>query len=70
MKSDRLCCGDDRQHMLPRSSYYFKPKGESLFNLQVMNAIDRKFLDCPFYGVEYHTTQILDNCKTMNLKKT
>lgn len=37
---------------LPRSSYYFKPKGESLFNLQVMNAIDRKFLDCPFYGVE------------------
>ncbi|TYR30769.1 transposase, partial [Sphingobacterium phlebotomi] len=40
---------------LPRSSYYFKPKGESLFNLQVMSAIDRKFLDCPFYGVERMT---------------
>ncbi len=39
---------------LPRSSYYFKPKGESLFNLQVMSAIDRKFLDCPFYGGRAH----------------
>lgn len=37
---------------LPRSSYYFKPKGESLFNQQLMNAIDRKFLDHPYYGVE------------------
>src|SRR5690606_21383784 len=37
---------------LPRSSYYFKPKGESLYNQRVMKAIDRKFLDCPFYGVE------------------
>lgn len=40
---------------LPRISYYFKSKGESLFNLQVMNAIGRKFLDCPFYGVERMT---------------
>src|SRR5690606_31518067 len=40
---------------LPRSSYYFKPKGESLFNQRVMKAIDRKFLDCPFYGVERMT---------------
>ncbi|MCT4153617.1 IS3 family transposase [Elizabethkingia anophelis] len=37
---------------LPHSSYYFKPKGESIFNQQLMKAIDRKFLDCPFYGVE------------------
>jgi len=29
---------------LPRSSYYFKPKGGSLFNQRVMKAIDRKFL--------------------------
>jgi len=33
---------------LPSSSYYFKPKGESLYNQRVMKAIDRKFLDCPF----------------------
>ena len=40
---------------LPRSSYYFKAKEESLFNQRVMKAIDRKFLDCPFYGVERMT---------------
>lgn len=40
---------------LPRSCYYFKPRGESLENQQVMKLIDRKFLDCPFYGVERMT---------------
>ena len=43
---------------LPRSSYYFKPKGESLYNQRVMKAIDRKFLDCPFYGVERMTAYL------------
>ncbi len=37
---------------LPRSNYYYKPKGESMYNQQLMKLIDRKFLDCPFYGVE------------------
>jgi hypothetical protein len=37
---------------LPLSNYYFKANGESMFNLHVMNAIYRKFLDCPFYGVD------------------
>jgi len=40
---------------LQRSSYYFKPKGESLLNQRLMKAIDRKFLECPFYGVERMT---------------
>ncbi|WP_244825191.1 IS3 family transposase, partial [Dyadobacter pollutisoli] len=40
---------------LQRSSYYFKPKGESLVNQRLMKAIDRKFLECPFYGVERMT---------------
>ena len=35
---------------LQRSSYYFKPKGESVLNQQLMKSIDRKFLKCPFYG--------------------
>lgn len=43
---------------LPRSSYYFKPKGVSLFNQRLMKAIDRKFLDCPFYGVERMTVHL------------
>lgn len=43
---------------LQRSCYYFKPKGESLFNQSMMNVIDRKFLDCPFYGVERMTAYL------------
>lgn len=37
---------------IQRSSYYFKPRGQSLLNQRLMKAIDRQFLDCPFYGVE------------------
>lgn len=37
---------------LQRSNFYFKPKGESLLNLKLMELIDRKFMECPFYGVE------------------
>jgi putative transposase len=40
---------------LQRSNYYFKPKGESAFNQEVMRKIDVKFLDCPFYGVKRMT---------------
>lgn len=43
---------------LQRSSFYFKPKGESALNQMLMKAIDRKFLDCPFYGVERMTTYL------------
>lgn len=39
-----------------RSGVYFKPKQESALNMQLMNAIDRKFLDCPFYGIRRMTT--------------
>jgi putative transposase len=43
---------------LQRSQYYFRPKGESQFNQSIMNVIDRKFLDCPFYGVERMTAYL------------
>ena len=43
---------------LQRSQYYFRPKGESQFNQSMMNVIDRKFLDCPFYGVERMTAYL------------
>lgn len=43
---------------LPRSNYYFKDKGKSQFNLQLINAIDRKFLECHFYGVERMTNYL------------
>jgi putative transposase len=43
---------------LPRSSYYFKPRGENLLNQFIMNKIDSKFTECPFYGVERMTDYI------------
>lgn len=36
---------------LPRSSYYYAPKGESDDNLSLMRAMDEQFLKTPFYGV-------------------
>ncbi len=47
---------------LPHSSYYFKSKGVSTLKQQLMNAIDRKFLDCPFYGVKRMTVHL---CKDL-----
>ena len=35
---------------LNRSTYYYRPKGESLFNLRLMRLIDEQFLETPFYG--------------------
>lgn len=40
---------------LQRSSYYCKPRGESVLNQQLMKAIDKKYLDCPFYGARRMT---------------
>ena len=35
---------------LARSCFYFKPKRVSVQNQQLMKAINRKFLECPFMG--------------------
>lgn len=43
---------------LARSSYYFKPRGESGYNLHLMDIIDRKFTELPFYGVERMTDHL------------
>lgn len=34
-----------------RGQYYYKPKGESSFNLYLMKLIDEKYQKTPFYGV-------------------
>jgi len=40
---------------LPRSSLYYKRKGESAYNLELMTLIDKQFLETPFYGVRQMT---------------
>ena len=32
-----------------RSGFYFKPRGESGLNLMLMECIDKKFMECPFF---------------------
>jgi len=38
-----------------RSTLYYKPRSESLFNLKLMKEIDVYFLEHPYYGVERMT---------------
>ncbi|WP_431194122.1 IS3 family transposase [Pseudodesulfovibrio nedwellii] len=33
-----------------RSTFYYTPKGESAFNLQLMRLIDEQFMETPFFG--------------------
>ena len=41
-----------------RSGFYFKPRGESGLNLRLMECIDKKFMECPFYGVARMTSYL------------
>jgi putative transposase len=43
---------------LQKSSYYCKPKGESALNQELMKTIDKKYLECPFYGTRRMTTYL------------
>lgn len=36
--------------MIPRSTFYYEPVSETPYNLQLMDEIDRLYLDRPFYG--------------------
>jgi len=44
---------------LQRSSFYFKPKGESFLNIHLMELIDKKFTELPFYGVARMTQYLI-----------
>lgn len=53
-----------------RSGLYYKPKGESLLNLKLMEAIDKQFLEHPYYGVERMTDYLkLDLGYRVNIKR-
>ncbi|WP_157056422.1 hypothetical protein [Pseudorhodobacter aquimaris] len=40
---------------ISRSSFYYKPKGETEQNLSLMRRIDEQFLETPFFGVRQMT---------------
>jgi putative transposase len=43
---------------LQRSNFYFKPQGESVLNLRLMELIDKQFMEHPYYGVERMTNYL------------
>lgn len=54
---------------IPRSSYYYQPKGESKLNLELMLEIDRQFLETPFYGVKQMTWHLRNEGYRVNEKR-
>ena len=40
---------------ISRSSFYYRPKGETALNFALMRRIDEQFLETPFYGVRQMT---------------
>jgi putative transposase len=48
---------------LPRSSWYYQPRGESAENLALMRRIDEQFLATPFYGSRKLATALGANRK-------
>ena len=53
-----------------RCGLYYKPKGESPLNLKLMEAIDKQFLEHPYYGVERMTDYLtLDLGYRVNVKR-
>lgn len=45
---------------LRRSTYYYRPKGESEGNLQLMRLIDEVFLEAPFFGTRQMTRHLVN----------
>ena len=53
-----------------RSGVYYKPKGESALNLQLMKLIDEYFMEHPYFGVERMTDYLrLDKGFNINKKR-
>lgn len=54
---------------LHRSGYYYEPIGESSFNLELMDLIDKQFTRTPFYGVARMHQYICSLNYTVNIKR-
>ena len=55
---------------LPRSSLYYRPKGESAENLELMRLIDEAYTQWPFYGARKMTAHLRREGREVNVKRT
>jgi putative transposase len=54
---------------LPRSSFYYRPKGESPLNLELMRLLDEQYTQTPFYGSPKMTEWLRDQGFGVNRKR-
>jgi putative transposase len=54
---------------IPRSSLYYERKGESPMNLQLMQEIDRVFIDYPTTGAKKMTARLRRLGYEVNVKR-
>ena len=54
---------------ISRSSFYHEPVGETEQNLDLMQLIDKQFLDTPFYGVRQMTWHLQNEGHGVNQKR-
>nr|WP_083194195.1 IS3 family transposase [Leisingera sp. JC1] len=54
---------------IPRSSFYYQPKGETALNLALMRLIDEQFLETPFFGVRQMTWHLRNEGHLVNEKR-
>ena len=54
---------------LTRSTYYYKPAGESEYNIMLMNIIDKIYTKCPFYGYPRITQKLKRIGHDVNYKR-
>ena len=54
---------------ISRSSFYYRPKGETALNLALMRRIDEQFLETPFYGVRQMTWHLRNDGHPVNEKR-
>jgi len=55
--------------LIPRSTFYHQPAGESAENLGLMALIDRQFMETPFYGVRQMTWHLRNEGHAVNPKR-
>jgi putative transposase len=54
---------------ISRSGYYYKPKGEREENLRIMLAIDKQYIETPFYGVPKMLSHLRSLKYEINIKR-
>ena len=54
---------------IPRSTFYYAPRGETAENLALMRRLDEQFLETPFYGVRQMTWCLRAEGERVNPKR-